>query len=399
MLSTGRAHIPVARVPAIGYSLPMRILQIGKYYPPARGGMETVLRHTCEGLLDRGHEVVAVVAAEGNVGAESILNGPATGRPGRLVRCARVAVWNSQPVTPGLTSRLRRELRVFRPDIVQLHLPNPLASLATLMALPQGKDGPRLAVWYHSDIVRQRLGGLLLGPMTRAVLQRSRGIAVSTGSLRDQSRQLRALRDRVTVIPFGIDPDAWPATPRPADGPLLFVGRLVYYKGVELLLDTVARLPQARLVVVGDGPLRDRLQARARRDDLAGRVRFAGELDDADLHAEMARAAALVLPSLERSETFGLVQLEAMAAGLPVISTQLPTGVAEVNVDGETGRLVPPGDVGALARALDEVLADPERSAAWGRNGRTRVCARFERDAMVGALEHWFADLMAGDDR
>jgi glycosyltransferase involved in cell wall biosynthesis len=375
----------------------MRILQIGKYYPPSRGGMETVLRLMCEGLLDRGHDVTALVSGQAWRDREELIAGPRSGRTGRLLRAGTWATVNGQPLSPGLPRRLAAALRDEAPDVVQLHLPHPAACAAALRALPRrGCAGPALCVWYHADITRQRLGAGLVRPLIRACLGRAEGIAVSTATLRDRSRLLAPHRARVRVIPFGIDADSWAvATPEP-DGPFLFVGRLVYYKGLRPLLEAVRRTPAARLVVVGDGPLRRDLERRGRGAGLAGRVRFAGELPEDELRREMGRARALVLPSDGAGETFGVVQLEAMAAGLPVISTRLPTGVAEVNRDGETGRVVPPGDAAALAEALAEILAAPAQARAWGEAGRRRVGARFGWDTMLDALEAWYADACAG---
>ncbi|MHB8080116.1 MAG: glycosyltransferase [Candidatus Krumholzibacteriia bacterium] len=359
--------------------------------------METVLRLMCEGLLDRGHEVTALVAGRGWRDREETIAGPRSGRGGRLLRAATPVTINGQPLSPGLSRLLARQLREAAPDLVQLHLPHPAACAAVLRALRRrGDGGPALCVWYHADITRQRLGGLLVRPLIRACLDRAAGVAVSTGTLRDRSPLLAPHRERVRVIPFGIDVEGWAAAAPAPDGPFLFVGRLVYYKGLRRLLEAVRRTPAARLVVVGDGPLRRGLERQARGEGLAGRVRFAGELTEADLRREMGRARALVLPSDGVGETFGVVQLEAMAAGLPVISTRLPTGVAEVNRDGETGRVVPPGDSAALAAALAEVLAAPAVARAWGEAGRARVGARFGRDTMLDALEAWYADARAG---
>ncbi len=369
----------------------MRILQIGKYYPPAKGGMETVLALISAGLLARGHEVCSVVAStEHDDAHEALGDRPAAGR---LIRCGSLATIASQPVTPSLPSVLRRLFQEFVPEIVTLHWPNPLAAFALQCVRGRLPAGSRFTVWYHADITRQRLGAMMLSPLLRSLLDRADGIAVSTGSLRDRSPKLSRRSAKVRVIPFGIDAEAWRLDTTPGEGPFLFVGRLVYYKGLDLLLEAVASVPDIHLEIVGDGPLRDRLSRRAAEPDLQGRIHMHGELDDTDLRQVMARCAALVLPSLERSETFGLVQIEAMAAGLPVISTQLPTGVAEVNVHQETGLIVPPGDRAALAEALRDVVADPGQSRAWSLAGRRRVDEHFNHERMIDALESWYREL------
>ena len=372
----------------------MRVLQIGKFYPPAKGGMETVLELISTGLLARGHAVRTVCAATESVSSETPLG--ADGEDGRLIRCASLGALASQPLTLGLAGTLRRVLREFAPEIVMLHWPNPLAAFALRWARADMPRGSRLTVWYHADITRQRLGACLLGPLLRDLLTRADGVAVSTDSLRSKSSVLTPHDSKVHVIPFGIDADAWRLPVSAGRGPLLFVGRLVYYKGLDLLLDAMSLAPDLSLEIVGDGPLRGRLRRRIDEAGLGGRVRLHGELDDADLRRVMSGCGALVLPSLARSETFGLVQIEAMAAGLPVVSTQLPTGVAEVNVHGETGLIVPPGDVEALAEALRGLFADPARAEAMGAAGCRRVADLFDHRRMVDRLVDWYAELLAG---
>jgi len=360
--------------------------------------METALHHICQGLLARGHQVTALVAAAGSRGSREPLIPEAPAAAGRLIRAGSLAVLFSQPLAPSMPFLLRRELAGWRPDIVHLHLPNPGACAACLALLPRRLDrgrGPALAIWYHADITRQRVGGFLVRPLVKNCLARAAGIAVSSVALRRHSPLLAPWRDKVEVIPFGIAPDEWQGVASTNDGAFLFVGRLVYYKGLPLLLEAARRLPGAELAIVGDGPLRRKLESQTRGSGLQGRVRFTGELSGAELRAEMGRARALVLPSAWASETFGLVQLEAMAAGLPVISTGLPTGVAEVNVDGVTGRVVPPGDVEALTAALAELLEHSERGRAWGEAGRRRVRQEFSRSTMVAGLEAWYESLSA----
>jgi glycosyltransferase involved in cell wall biosynthesis len=373
----------------------MRILHAGKYYPPFMGGMETVLRDLAEGCLDRGCDVHVVTAGEGPEERSEDIRGPRTGRTGRLVRMGVHGVVNSQPLTLSVAGVLRREIAEFQPDLVHLHLPNPLAAAGwlALEAMP-GLSLPPLAVWYHADITRQRVGRLLVEPVVRACLAKAVGISVSSKSLATSSSVLAPLADRVRVIPFGIEPQPWTDVQPGPGANILFVGRLVSYKGLGVLLESLARLPEGSLVIVGDGPERQSLERQAKQLGVSGRVRFAGTLSRADLADEMSAALLLVLPSLDRSETFGLVQLEAMAAGLPVVSTDLATGVSEVGHDGETGLVVPPGDAPALADALGTLLKDPGRATAMGAAGRQRFLDQFTREVMVDHLLAWYDDLL-----
>ena len=375
----------------------MRILHLGKYYAPARGGMETVLRLLCEGLLDGGVEVTALVAATARGDRHEEIVGPTSGRTGRLVRAGRLGVVNSQPITPTLPALLHREIRDFRPDLVQVHLPNPLAALAWLGQTSWSRRGaPPLVVWYHADITRQRLGKHLVGPVVRRCLDRSRGICVSSLALADRSPALAPWREKVTTIPFGIDPGRWAAVQSDHSGPFLFLGRLVPYKGLALLCEAVGGLPAVRLLVVGEGPEQPHLERLIQRRGWAERIHLCGALSHAELIGRMQTARALVLPSLDQSEAFGMVQLEALAAGLPVIASKLPTGAGTIVNDGSTGRLIAPGDLHSLRAALEELQADPELAASWGQAGRAWVRDRFTATAMVARLIRWYDELIGG---
>ncbi|MCP4571951.1 MAG: glycosyltransferase [bacterium] len=366
----------------------MRILHLGKYYHPRRGGMETVLRHLAEGTAARGHRVDVLVAGHA---ADSTSEAVAGGG----VRVTRALTWGevaSQPVTPTLAGLVRRILTQDRPDLVHLHLPNPLACAAWLMATAGG-PAPPLAVWHHADIRRQRLGRFFVRPLQRLCLERAAGVCVSSQALRVASQELKGLEEGVRVVPFGLPEEPWSALQPRRDGPFLFVGRLVPYKGLRVLLDALARTPAGRLVVVGDGPLRRQLCELATQPTLSGRVELTGELDEPDLLARLEEARALVLPSLDTSETFGLAQLEAMAAGVPVVASDLPTGVRELGVEGESHLYVPPGDAAALAAALDRLQGDDELTARLGEGARRRAAA-YGRDRMVDELLDWYGTLL-----
>lgn len=370
----------------------MKILHLGKFYTPFRGGMETVLQNLMEGLLDEGLEVRALVSAHDGPQCREDIQGPDSGRTGRLLRAERIATLFSQPINPSLPVLLRREIAHFQPHLVHLHLPNPLAlfvweALAPLL----GPDRPGLVLWHHADITRQKVGASLLSAWEGGAYRRCRGVCVSSGALAEGSRHRAAWSRHVAVIPFGIRPEPWTGISPGLDGDFLFVGRLVPYKGLEVLLEAVAHCgPEVTLTVVGEGPLGPWLGDRLARSDVRGRVRLVGACGRDELVKLMEHASALVLPSLDTSETFGLVQLEAMASGLPVVASDLPTGVREVGVPGRTCLLVPPGDVPSLAGALECLARDADLRRAMGDRGRQRFLERYTRQTMCRRVADWY---------
>lgn len=374
----------------------MKIMQVGKFYPPFRGGMETVLKNLVEGLLDEGLAVRTLVSAESRAGREDVIIGPQTGRQGKLIRAGRLTTVFSQPINPDLPRILERQIKEFQPDLVHLHLPNPLTlgaweSVRQFMRAPM----PGLVVWHHADITRQKLAERLIRPWKRKIYQRSLGICASSSSLVEGSRHLSGMVEKVRVIPFGIDPHPWSQIQAEMTGDFLFVGRLVGYKGLSVLMEAMT-LTDARvtLSIVGEGPLEGWLQDQMADSRLAGRVRYLGSCSEADMAQQMTRARGLILPSRDSSETFGLVQLEAMAAGLPVVASNLPTGVREVGIPGETCRLVPPGDAPALAQTLDTMLHNPELGRAMGHSGRRRFLENFTRKTMCQNVARWYSELI-----
>jgi len=368
----------------------MRILHVGKFYAPHKGGMETALRLMAEGLIAQGHGVTVLVAGSGRRTEREDL----PGAPGALIRLGAAGTWHSQPLTLGLASEWSRQLREFQPDVVHVHTPNPLACGAwSWVRRDARRRGIRLAVWHHADIVRQRLVGRLVGPVVRRTLADADGIAVSSAHLRDTSRELAPWRSKVAVLPFGIDPEPFAALRPGAGGPFLFVGRLVGYKGLDVLFDALGRVPEARLDIAGDGPLRQRLARRVREEHLAHRVRLLGEVSDEQLQRLLGASRALVLPSRDHSETFGLSLLEAMASGLPLIASDLPTGVRDLVRPGQTGWLAAPGDAADLAAALAACLDSPEEARARGEAGRALMRAHYTRQRFARDLGQWYRSL------
>ncbi len=291
---------------------------------------------------------------------------------------------------PALLWRLVRRLRGERPDILHTHLIH--ADLYGVVAARLAGVPRVISSRHNDDRFRYRLPVRLLN---RALWRRiDAGIAIS-GAIRAFSLRVEnAPADRVYTVPYGLDPATIPARPEacaalrtalglPADALLVgSVCRLIEQKGLVYALRGFAavagEVPQAHYVLAGDGPLRPALEAEARALGVGERVHFLGWRDDA--HAVFAALDVFLAPSLW--EGFGLVFLEAMAHGLPVISTTV-SAIPETVVDGETGWLVPPRDAEAIARALRAALTDPQVRRARGANGRERLETQFTVEAMA----------------
>lgn len=370
----------------------MRILHLAKFYPPAFGGMETVVASMAEGVASLGHEVIVLAHAE---------DGDATPRhpvPGVTVLRApyRMAV-GTMALSPTY-ARLYRQWRNWA-DVIHVHAPNPVVDLLIALWPPKA---PIVVTW-HSDIVRQRLLKHIVAPLAHALCRRAAAIHCSAEFIRRDSTFLPPYRGKTHVIPFGRTVDSFLAaaedseaiaSTRAARGGrfALAVGRLVYYKGFDVLIRAAADIPDLRLAIIGEGPMRADFQGIIDDLGLGMRVTLLGGLPDTELAAHYAAADLFVLPSTHRSETFALVQVEAMAAGLPVINTSLPTGVPEVSLDGITGLTVPPGDQAALTAALQRLWYGAGLRQTFGAAGKARATQIYS----AGAAADRFISLYEG---
>jgi len=354
----------------------VKILQIGKFYSPYAGGMETHLEDLCV-QLNRSADVRVIVAntSAGTVSEE--ISG---------IRVHRAGTWGSianAPISPGLVNAIRRSPA----DIVHIHWPNPAAVLAYIASRHPGQ----LVVTYHSDIVGKRLAALLFHPILNRVIARSAAVIATSPNYVESSPILSRFKNLCHVIPYGIATERM-AAPNPAVindikaryGPrtVLAVGRLVYYKGFEYLVRAMRHV-DGRALIIGDGPLRENLKAIAVSCGVTDRVVFLGEKSGQDLVPYFHAAEVFALPSVARSEAFGIVQLEAMACGKPVINTNLDSGVPFASLDGKTGLTVPPADPESLAAAINLLLNETELRSRFGEAGRRRVFEEFRLETMT----------------
>lgn len=354
----------------------LKILQVGKYSREYSGGMEKAV-FTLSRELANEHEVEILASSLDCTGASETDGGLSYHR---LPTWAR---WFSTPITPGLIARLWRA-RDF--DIIQISLQNPMAVAAYLLARPRGA----LVLWYQHDIVRQKFLGALIQPFLLALLRRADAIVVASPGYAAGSALLRGFKEKVTVIPLGIDEAAlqYPAAPR--RGPLvLFIGRLVYYKGLPYLIEAMRGL-DATLLIVGSGPLEVELKASAPENVVFENV-AASDSVGPYIHA----CDMLVLPSTERTEAFGLALVEAMACGKPVITTELGTGTSFICQHGMTGLVVPPRNAAALREAVKSLLDDPERARRMGAAGRRRFEEKFSSRMMARSFAELYGRLLS----
>ncbi len=377
----------------------MKILELGKFYPPERGGIETLLKAWSEGFVKRGAEVDCVVA-----------HGPQTpGSRWQTLREVRAGVRVHRlpsprelfgvSVCPAYLGAARR----FDPDLVHAHFPNPLADLACLLT---PRRIPVVLSW-HSDIVRQKSVMAVYRPLQQALLRRATKVVVATPFHLQYSAWLGPFAEKVEVIPFGLDLHRFgglgtdqaevEALRAQAGGRaiLLNVGRLVGYKGQRHAVAALKALPETELWLVGKGPLEGALRQQAAELGVGDRLRFFGDIADNELPRFYRACDLFVFPSETPNEAFGLVQVEAMACGKPVVACNLRSGVPYVCRDGVTGLIVPPGDCERLALAIRRLLADKELAQKLGQQARQRALQEFEESVMVERYLELFRRLIA----
>ncbi len=360
------------------------VLQVNKLYYPFTGGVERVVQELAEGLKDRVNMRV-LVCSEDRTDKTETIGGVKVHRSGSFFMLGNL------PLSVKFIRDFRRVSKNY--DIIQFHMPFPIGDLAELLSGYQGK----VVVWWHSDVVRQKKMMLLYKPIMERFLKRADVIITATQGHIDGSAYLKPYAGKCRVIPYGVDPelekraDAWLAQrplktfPQNEKRPVrfLFVGRLIYYKGCKVLLEAFRRVKSAELTLVGDGVMTDELKAMAESFHLTDRVHFLGAAEKEELYRQFEDCDVFVLPSIARSEAFGLVQIEAMSYAKPVINTNLKSGVPYVSVHGKTGLTVEPENVQELADAMNWMVKHPKEREEMGARAKQRVKEEYQITGML----------------
>jgi rhamnosyl/mannosyltransferase len=375
----------------------VKILHIGKFFSPFRGGVENYMRDAMVALRRHGVACVAVVHRHEPSfrSLDDVLETPAG--PLQVVRAGTWFRFMYTPFSPMFAMLIRRLTRLHKPDLIHIHMPNPSAFWALLLF------GARQIPWvvhWHADVVasthdpRLRWFYHLYRPFEQWLLRRAGAIIVTSQAYLDYSQPLQAHRHKCHVLPLGLDPARYPgaeasAQNRDSDAPLrvLAIGRLTYYKGFEHLVAAAALAECVQVDIVGTGDKEKRLRAEIADLGLEERVRLHGGLDDTQLQELIQRCDCVCLPSIERTEAFGMVLLEAMLYGKPTVVSDVPgSGMGWVVEHGATGIMVAPANPAALAAALTYLQDHRAEARAMGRRGREKFDREFNIDQSVASL-------------
>lgn len=356
----------------------LRILEVNKFYFPHIGGIETVIQQRTEVFSKLPDvEVKVLVCQEKGRGCTETIDGA------EITRAGSFGTYFSCPLSLEFLWKFWKMARWA--DVIEFHTPFPLGDLACLLSGFKG----RVVIAWHSDVIKQKKLLKYYKPILTRFLRRADAIIAATEGHINSSSFLPEFREKCHIIPYGLDPkpydraEIFPILTRQCGNEgfvkFLFVGRLVYYKGADVLLDAFRKVRGCELFFCGTGPLEDELKERS-----AGLpVHFLGKMTDEELKSAFADCDVFVFPSVENSEAFGIVQQEAMVYGKPVINTSLPTGVPYVSIHGKTGLTVPPKNADALAEAIQKLAEDAGLRREFGVNARKRVLEEYDCDSIM----------------
>ncbi|MCP4418504.1 MAG: glycosyltransferase [Chloroflexi bacterium] len=370
----------------------LSIAHVYKDYWPIVGGIENHIKDLAEAEAALGHNVTVLVTNPGGQRRRELLNGV------QIVRAARLATVASTPLSVALPLLLAN----MKPNITHVHFPYPVGEVSQWLLHWLLRWKRPYLIGYHSDVVKQQRILRLYNPLLRRVLAGAGRIIAASDNYVQSSPYLRPLAHKCSIIPYAVDANRF-ANAKPLwaeDGrfTILFMGRHRYYKGGDDLIRAIGQLPAElplRLLIGGDGPLRGEWEQLSQTLGLQDKINFVGNLSDADLPGFYASGDLFVLPANSRAEAFGKVLQEAMAAGLPCISTELGTGTSFVVQDGITGRIVPPQNPTALAAAIHSLAQQPDLCQIMGKRGQNRAMTEFSQESMVTKIEATYTAVLS----
>lgn len=370
----------------------MKVLQTGKFYP-ITGGVEKVMYHLVTGLPAQGVESDMLCAACGRPATIEVPGG------GRIFAVRTLKKVKATMIAPSMILRLRRIAGNY--DIVHIHHPDPMAALALRLSGYRGK----VVLHWHADILRQRQLLKVFRPLQQWLINRADVIVGTSPTYIAGSPWLRNVQQKCVCVPIGVE--------RPVEVPqeavdrvksrwggrkiVFSMGRLVSYKGFEYLIDAAQYLPEDYVVIIGGkGVLQDELERRIAELNLGEKVKLTGFIDDDELAAYYRAADVFCMSSVERTEAFGLVQIEAMGCGTPVVATEIAgSGVSWANSHGESGLNVPVRDARAIAGAIMTITADEDTRKKYSAGALRRFHNMFLKETMITHITDIYNQLLS----
>lgn len=359
-----------------------KILIVSKYYYPFNGGIEENVRYVAE-YSAIFHDVTVVSSNHENGNAEDRINGVTVKRRNVHLHL------KGQPISLGLLSGIR----LGDYDLVHFHSPNPFATALFLARRLFCRRTP-VVVTHHMDIFGRRLLRHLSLPPIRHLIRGAAATIVTSQKNIAVSRDLPKDAN-YKVVPLAVSPEnyvidetlrrdasAW-RTLLAGEAPVVgFIGRHARYKGLPVMMEALAKLPGVHALVGGDGPYRQEAENKAKELGIADRVHFLGRLHHRDKLKLLVALDVFVFPSTEITEAFGISQMEAMLCGVPVVASDLPTGVTDVSIDGHTALLAPPGDSDGLAGQVQRLIEDRALAERLAETGRRHVLTNMTYDSV-----------------
>lgn len=371
----------------------MKILQFGKFYYPVFGGMERTMYEIVEGFNARD------ISCDVLCSNTKPQNETSDFGSYKAYRAASYGLIHSTPISPQLISKLWKIHKEY--DVIQIHHPDPMAFLALFIVRPSCK----IVVQWQSDIVRQEKMLNFFLPLQNWVLNRADAIIAASKAYAEHSPYLIPHLDKTEIIPIGICEDEL----RTDDNNVkqiklrykgkkivLAFGRLVTYKGFDYLIEAARYLGDDYVVLIGGGgPEEENLRELIAQYHLDGKVYLLGHVDEKEKYDYYQASSLFCLPSVTKAEAYGVVLLEAMAFGKPIISSKIEeSGMIWVNQDHVTGLQVPPRSPKELAQAIEEIGNDPELYQKFSENGKKRFQELFTRKTMIDKLDTLYRKIL-----
>ena len=353
----------------------IKLIEINKLYHPWIGGVESHVKDISEFLSQDESFHTSVICCNTKFKTETT-----TIFGTSVTKYASLGILFSLPISLSFIWNFKHQ----NADILHFHLPNPLAVIAYFLCRPKGK----IVITWHSDIIKQKIALKLYKYLIHWFLKKASQIITTSSNLSESSEFIQPFKNKTTIIPLGIDPNEYTSSlQQPIKNKYcLFIGRLVYYKGVIELIQAIETTP-ITCVMIGDGPLLNTIKKKAATLIESKKLIILPPQKKETLNQYIKHCEFLVLPSTEPSEAFGIVQLEAMIFKRPVISTNLPTGVPFVNKHNITGLIVPPKNIVDLRQAMVKLWNDDSLKIKFGENAYNRVMTQFNKSTMITATK------------